>query len=163
MKFLCQLIQKLQPEQMDRQTHTHTHDENIITSAACAGGNNLLRREHGYGFLYSNITNLLCHQRPKYLMPNLLNMFYFSVLKWSKLCWSRCRKVDFIMSWWHLVLHHVHGKINCSDYQEWDKLWRNHNRTDSIDKVMVRLRDEKHCLPIYLLSKCFFLTINKHF
>ena len=45
MKFLCQLFQKLEPEQTDRQTdrqtHTHTHDENI-TSTAYAGGNNIL-------------------------------------------------------------------------------------------------------------------------
>ena len=38
MKFLCQLIQKLQPEHTHTHTQTDRHDENI-TSTAYAGGN----------------------------------------------------------------------------------------------------------------------------
>ena len=47
MKFLCQLLQKLQPKQTHTQTHrqTHRHDENI-TSTAYAGGNEVSMSTH---------------------------------------------------------------------------------------------------------------------
>ena len=48
MKFLSHLLQKLQPWQTDRHTHTHMHTQTNyenITSPACAGYNELSRKK----------------------------------------------------------------------------------------------------------------------